>query len=100
MAINRNNGGITGVSNKSSGGGNVVTNLISSQNFTVQESTTEVDILVIAGGGGGGAQGGGGGAGGFRDLKNETVIPGSSIPITVGAGGGVDILVDQYLPQM
>ena len=87
MAINRNNGGITGVSNKSSGGGNVVTNLISSQNFTVQESTTEVDVLVIAGGGGGGAQGGGGGAGGFRDLKNETVVPGSSIPITIGAGG-------------
>ena len=87
MAINRNNGGITGVSNKSSGGGNVVTNLKSSQNFTVQESTTEVDVLVIAGGGGGGAQGGGGGAGGFRDLKNETVVPGSSIPITIGAGG-------------
>ena len=87
MAINRNNGGITGVSNKSSGGGNVVTNLTSSQSFTVQESTTEVDVLVVAGGGGGGAQGGGGGAGGFRDLKNQTVLPGSSIPITVGAGG-------------
>ena len=87
MAINRNNGGITGVSNKSSGGGNVVTNLTSSQSFTVQESTTEVDVLVVAGGGGGGAQGGGGGAGGFRDLKNQVVLPGSSIPITVGAGG-------------
>jgi len=87
MAINRNNGGITGTINKPSGGGNVVTNLISSQEFKLQDSTTEVDVLVIAGGGGGGAQGGGGGAGGFRDLKGEKVVAGTTIPVTVGAGG-------------
>jgi hypothetical protein len=87
MAINRNNGGITGTINKPSGGGNVVTNLIASQEFKLQDSTTEVDVLVIAGGGGGGAQGGGGGAGGFRDLKGEKVVAGTTIPVTVGAGG-------------
>ena len=87
MAINRNNGGVTGTINKPSGGGNVVTNLIASQEFKLQDSTTEVDVLVIAGGGGGGAQGGGGGAGGFRDLKGEKVVAGTTIPVTVGAGG-------------
>ena len=35
MAINRSNGGITGVKNKPSGGGNVVTTIRASGNFNV-----------------------------------------------------------------
>ncbi len=87
MAINRANGGITGKRNLASGGGNAVTNYGFSGVHNVQKNTTKVDVLVLAGGGGGGAQGGGGGAGGFRDLKGESVVPGGTIPITVGAGG-------------
>ena len=75
MAINRANGGVTGVKNKPSGGGNVVTTIRASGNFNVQPGTNEVDVLVIAGGGGsGGDQGaGGGGAGGFQNLTNQLV---------------------------
>ena len=87
MAINRTNGSITGKKNKASGGGNAVTNYGFSGTHNIQPRTTEVDVLVVAGGGGGGAQGGGGGAGGFRDLKNEPVVGGTAIAVTVGAGG-------------
>ena len=87
MAISRANGGITGKKNKASGGGNAVTNYGFSGTHNIQPQTTEVDVLVVAGGGGGGAQGGGGGAGGFRDLKNEPVVGGTAIAVTVGAGG-------------
>jgi len=87
MAISRANGGITGKKNKASGGGNAVTNYTFSGTHNIQPQTTEVDVLVVAGGGGGGAQGGGGGAGGFRDLKNEPVVGGTAIAVTVGAGG-------------
>ena len=91
MAINRANGGVTGVNNKTSGGGNSITRITASTTFEVQPQTTEVDVLVVAGGGGGGntsgQQGGGGGAGGFRNLTNQAVAPGSKISVTVGAGG-------------
>ena len=89
MAINRSNGSITGVKNKPSGGGNVVTTIRASGNFNVQSGTNEVDVLVVAGGGGsGGDQGaGGGGAGGLQSATNQVVSPGSTIPVTVGAGG-------------
>ena len=87
MAINRANGGVVGVNNKTSGGGNVVSTFENSGTFKVQDRTTEVDVLVVAGGGGGGAQGGGGGAGGMQNKTGQPVIPGSSIAVTVGAGG-------------
>ena len=52
------------------------------------------DITVVAGGGGGGgtsnSAGGGGGAGGLVQ-KVFTVIPGSAITITVGAGGAQNV---------
>ena len=91
MAINRNNGGVIGVKNKTSRGGNTITTMKASGNFQVQPGTNEVDILVVGGGGGGGntpgEQGGGGGAGGFRNFTNQAVSPGSTIPVTIGAGG-------------
>ena len=62
---------------------------------TIKNLTYGVQYLVVAGGGGGGATCGGmggaagGGAGGFRAVacKNFSVAPGTSFPITVGAGG-------------
>jgi hypothetical protein len=89
MAINRANGGVTGVNNKTSRGGNKVSTFEASGTFTVSPGTTEVDVLVVAGGGG--AAKGGGGAGGFLETTGVAVAPSSVIPITVGAGGaGVD----------
>ena len=89
MAINRANGSVTGVNNKTSAGGNSITRIPASTTFEVQPGTTEVDVLVVAGGGGsGGDQGaGGGGAGGLQSATNQVVSPGSTIPVTVGAGG-------------
>ena len=88
MAINRSNGGITGVRNQTSGGGNTVTTIKTSGKFRVQTGTNEVDVLVVAGGGGGGKDnGGGGGAGGFQSFTNQKVQPGSDINVTIGAGG-------------
>lgn len=47
-----------------------------------------LEYLVVAGGGGGGARvGGGGGAGGFLSSSLSNIISGSSITVTVGAGG-------------
>ena len=88
MAINRANGSLTGVRNKTSGGGNTITTIKNSGVFNVQTGTNEVDVLVIAGGGGGGVDnGGGGGAGGLRSFTNQRVQPGAGIQVTIGAGG-------------
>ena len=48
---------------------------------------TTVEYLVVAGGGGGGSDGGGGGAGGLLTATGYAVTIGSSITVTVGAGG-------------
>ena len=57
--------------------------------WTLPAKTPSVDYLVVAGGGSGGyADGGGGGAGGL--LQGTTLVTaGSSITVTVGAGGTV-----------
>ncbi len=57
-------------------------------NWTVPARLTTVRALVVGGGGGGGAWvGGGGGGGGFRDVSSIAVTPGSTVAVTVGAGG-------------
>ena len=63
-----------------------------STTFSVPTGITAVDVLVVAGGGGGGnstghESGGGGGAGGYIYTPGHPVSPGSSVPVTVGAGG-------------
>jgi len=56
--------------------------------FSVPVGVTNLDVLVVAGGGTGGCQhGGGGGAGGLIFRPALPVTPGSTIPVTVGAGG-------------
>ena len=56
--------------------------------WMVPPGVTEVSYLVVAGGGGGGYDGGGGGGGGaFRSGSNYTVVPGTILTVTVGAGG-------------
>jgi hypothetical protein len=61
---------------------------VTSTTFSVPTGVTNMDVLVVAGGGTGGCQhGGGGGAGGLIFRPAFPVTPGSSIPVTVGAGG-------------
>ena len=49
---------------------------------------TSADVLVVGGGGGGGAWfGGGGGGGGVSQSNNQSISPGSSYSVSVGAGG-------------
>ena len=61
--------------------------------YSVEPTTSALDILVVAGGGSGGAggynntAGGGGGAGGLIFFENYPVTGGTSIPVSVGAGG-------------
>jgi hypothetical protein len=55
--------------------------------FTVPSGVSTLGILMVAGGGSGGSSlGGGGGGGGMLD-GNITVTPGSTINLSVGAGG-------------
>jgi hypothetical protein len=62
-----------------------------SGNFVVPLSVTRAKITVVGGGGAGGGNptlpGGGGGAGGQAVLAVDYLVPGSVIPVTVGAGG-------------
>lgn len=65
--------------------------------FTPPTGVTSAEVLVVAGGGGGGSgvggdlRGGGGGAGGLISDAAVAVTPGSSIALTVGAGGAAAV---------
>ena len=73
----------------------VISTFNSSTSWTAPSGVSSIDCLVVAGGGAGANNGsgnqprgaGGGGAGGFRNLTNISVTPGTTYPITVGAGG-------------
>ena len=83
----RTNGGITGVSTKSSFGKCKQTVHTSSGVKTFQTGTRAIKALIVAGGASGGSdQGGGGGAGGLRVIC-EVTLSSNSAPITIGAGG-------------
>jgi hypothetical protein len=59
-----------------------------STTWTAPLDVTSVEVLVVAGGGSGGSPyGGGGGAGGLIYNTTYPVVPGTTYPITVGAGG-------------
>jgi hypothetical protein len=68
---------------------------VGSTTWTCPADVTSVEILVVAGGGGGGisytgntySSSGGGGAGGLIYNASHPVVPGTTYPITVGAGG-------------
>lgn len=62
--------------------------LLSSGILTFQRIGTPIDIFGVGGGGGGGLYGGGGGY--TKTVGNQTVNPGQSYSITVGAGGPAD----------
>jgi hypothetical protein len=64
--------------------------------FTVPSGVSTLGILMVAGGGTGGSSlGGGGGGGGMLD-GNITVTPGSTINLSVGAGGQQSRSGDYY----
>jgi hypothetical protein len=59
--------------------------------WTVPSGVTEVEYLVVAGGGGGGIPyGGGGGAGGLLSGTEYPVSPGTTVTVSVGAGGAAN----------
>jgi hypothetical protein len=70
-----------------------MTTLYSSANFVVPNGVSRLKVRLCGGGGGGGGGGGanglggaGGGAGGYAEAIIQ-VTPGTTIPVTVGAGG-------------
>ena len=90
------NGGVIGVSNKTSFGKNRVTATTATGNFTTQPGTTLLNATVVAGGGGGGTVGvgniggGGGGAGGVVQNTCLTVCGATAYPVVIGGGGATD----------
>ena len=90
------NGGIIGVSNKTSFGKNKVTSGTASgpATLTTQAGTRFIDALVVAGGGGGGntagGSAGGGGAGGYRTFSNLSTCGSTPYAYGVGAGGAAN----------
>ena len=63
-----------------------------STTWTAPADVTSVEVLVVAGGGSGGGGsgaigGGGGGAGGIIYNTSYAVVPGTTYPVVVGAGG-------------
>lgn len=88
-------GGTTVFSNTPTGGtittsgGYRIHSFTSNGTFSVPSSFLgTIDVLVVGGGGGGGSDmGGGGGGGGVIYNTGFSVTPGSSIAVTVGAGG-------------
>lgn len=57
--------------------------------FYVTDGSGPFELLVVGGGGAhGGSNGGGGGGGGVRYITNIPTSPGTSHPISIGAGGG------------
>ena len=85
------NGGILGVSNKTSFGKCTVTAKTSStpSAVTTQPGTRFIDTIIVAGAGGGGDDGGGGGgAGGTRRINCISVTGGAALgAVVIGAGG-------------
>jgi len=71
-------------------GATVAQTFASSTTWTVPVGVYKVDYLVVGGGGGGAnVEGGGAGGGGFVE-GSLTVSPGTTYPITVGAGGAIN----------
>ncbi len=68
----------------------------STTTWKVPPQITSVSLLVIGGGGAGGARGGGGGGAGGYISVSQVVSPGTSIAISVGAGGIGNATQDQH----
>ena len=85
------NGGVIGVTNKTSFGKDTQTTKTSSGSVTLQSGTRIIQTLLVGGGGSGslgassGNQSAGGGGGG--GLRNLTINANGTVPITIGGGG-------------
>jgi len=83
--ISMNQANVRGLFQKPSGA------ISMSNGYGKSNTVTNVWFLVIGGGGAGGGSagdaGGGGGAGGYREFTGQTLLPGTSYTVTVGAGG-------------
>ena len=70
--------------------GSINSQSYNNQTVTVAASPVDesnVEYLVVAGGASGGSNGGGGGAGGYLSSSLSSIQSGSSITVTIGAGG-------------
>jgi len=84
MPMSGANGGLIGTDNTPSAAGDgCVTAITSTGCFC--SSSTHATVIVVAGGGGAGRSGGGGGGGAVVVACHP--LPGSAIPVTIGAGG-------------
>ena len=85
------NGGIIGPVNNPTTLPKVTTFTSSNPAFSFNPASTAFDYLIVAGGGGSNSTGignGGTGAGGLKYATSQPVTGGTSIAVTVGAGGG------------
>lgn len=76
------------VTNRAVGFKKEIARYTSSGNWVCPADVTEVDAWLVGGGGGGGINRGGGGGGGYcYYAKKIPVVPGTTYPIVIGAGG-------------
>ena len=88
LGIANNNGGVVGPDNNAQAAADQTTEITSTGTYSPIAPTG--DVLVVAGGGNGGNNGGGGGGGGGTIFYPDYPMPGSAIPVIVGAGGTND----------
>ena len=84
MPISGANGGLIGSDNTPRIAGDACVSAITSTG-TFCATSTHATVVVVAGGGGAGRSGGGGGGG--TVVVECHPLPGSGIPVTIGAGG-------------
>jgi uncharacterized repeat protein (TIGR02543 family) len=80
------------------GDNQVLTFTAGSGTWTVPAGVASLKVLVVGGGGGGQYYGGGGGGGGVYSTTSYAVTAGSSVTVTVGAGGAGGLARVQDVP--
>ena len=75
------------VYNGQSGSGWEIAGIQTEPQLYIPPPSGDIEYLVVAGGASGGSNGGGGGAGGLLSSSLSSIASGSSITVTVGAGG-------------
>ena len=75
------------VYNGQSGSGWEIAGIQTEPQLYIPPPNGDIEYLVVAGGASGGSNGGGGGAGGLLSSSLSSIASGSSITVTVGAGG-------------
>lgn len=85
LGQNNNNGGVVGPTNNAQTTVDQTTEITATGTFSPQTATA--DILLVGGGSTGGQNGGGGGGAGGAIYYPNYPMPGSDVPVVIGAGG-------------